>query len=556
MGENMKKKLLLLLLLVACFIPVKASALTGDVSISCDKNSVKVGEKIVCTVDGNSDGSVSYVFANISANGGIRIEKFKAEHIWEIKSEWPNLSLYSTTKKPGNFEIGTVYLKAVSAGQGNFMMTGISFTSDDGSNASPANKAIAVNVIGDSQTSTPTPTPTPSPTPEDTPAPKSSDSKLKSLTVSNGTINFNADTLQYYIEVGSNINSIRFEAVPNDSKASVKLPDNLSLNTGVNNFEIIVTAEDGTTTTYKISVNKLEKLLSDNALLKSLSIKGHNIKFSSDVFEYNLGTIKHNSLDIKAISDDTNSNVKIYGSNNIGKNDTIIVRVTSQSGNIKDYVIYANYNGSTTSTNNSLLLIVSSSLFVLSTIIIILLLLGRSRYKKKIQHTLDEERKSIELLRVELQNKLAMIPPAPEKNPGPVLPTEPKKEENPLEGIDADVLKQREEEPRNKDLNIEAEEVLDLESVVEKKAPEKEEKIEPVDDAKDIAPPEVEKVVKAVENITQENVVESVEEDDSNITEISAESVASVVKEKNETEDINFDKDSKNKKNPKKESKK
>ncbi len=547
----MKKRLLFLLLLVTCFIPVKASALSGDVSIACDKNSVKVGEKIICTVDGNSDGSVSYVFANISADGGIRIEKFKAEHIWEIKSEWPNLSLYSTTKKPGNFEIGTVYLKAVSAGQGNFMMTGISFTGDDGSNASPANKTIAINVISDSQPSTPAPTP--SPTPEDTPVPKSSDSKLKSLTVSNGTINFNADTLQYYIEVGSNINSIRFEAVPNDSKASVKLPDNLSLNTGVNNFEIIVTAEDGTTTTYKISVNKLEKLLSDNALLKSLSIKGHKIKFSSDVFEYDLGTIKRNSLDIKAISDDTNSNVKIYGSNNIGKNDTIIVRVTSQSGNIKDYIIYANYNGSTTSTNNSLLLLVSSSLFVLSTIIIILLLLGRSRYKKKIQHTLDDERKSIELLRVELQNKLAMIPPAPEKDPEPVLPTEPKKEENPLEGIDADVLKQREEVPRNKELNIEAEEVSDLESVVEEKAPVKEEKIEPVNDAKDIAPPEVEKVVKTVENTTQENVVESVEEDTSSVTEISAESVASVVKKKNKTEDVNSDKDSKNNKNSKKE---
>lgn len=595
----MKKKLLFLLLLVGFFIPGKTLALSGDVLISCDKTSAKIGERVVCTVDGNSDGSVSSVFANISADGSVKIEKFRAEHIWEIKSEWPNLSLYSTTKKPGNFEIGTVYLKTVSAGVGNFIMTGISFTGDDGSSASPTNKTISINVISDN------PTPTPTPEPEPAPVVKSSDSSLKSLTVSLGSVDFVPSTLEYSLDASSSVSAIEIQAVPNDSKAVVKLPDKLSLETGLNTFLIVVTAEDGSTTTYKINVNKLETILSENALLSSLSISGYTIDFKSDVFEYKIGNIATSKLDISVATIDNNAKIKIFGNDNIGKDGVIIIRVTAEAGNYKDYILYVNNINSndsdevSTSSLTYLMLIVSSALFVVSAIVIVLLLVGRNKYKKKVLAQLDEERKKLQLLEVELQNKLAMIPPAKEEEEA--VPLEEITKEKMDEEIDKEILEKRDAGKRGEEVVIDAKKVDDVEEVVGKKQEEEKKEKKDIDskevlqpevselvnkevkkeevkeetniDAKDVLQPEVSKLVNSKEEAKKEEVKEEANIDArdilppevsalvskksdvvseevkeeavpvDNVTAISAESVASVVKKSPKTDEVDSKKE-------------
>lgn len=591
----MKKKLLFLLLLVSFFIPGKTLALSGDVLISCDKTSAKIGERIVCTVDGNSDGFVSSIFANISADGSVKIEKFRAEHIWEIKSEWPNLSLHSTTKKPGNFEIGTVYLKAVSAGVGNFVMSGISFIGDDGSNASPVNKTISINVISDN----PTPSHTPEPEPEPAPVVKSSDSSLKSLAVSSGSIDFVPGTLEYNLDVSSSVSTIEIQAVPNNTKATVKLPDKLSLETGINTFLIVVTAEDGSTTTYKINVNKLETILSENALLSILSISGYTIDFKNDVFEYKIGNITTNKLDISVTAIDNNAKIKIFGNDNIGKDGVIIIRVTAEAGNYKDYILYVNNINAgdtdeiSTSSLTYLMLIVSSALFVISAIIIVLLLVGRNKYRKKVLAQLEDEKKKIQLLEVELQNKLAMIPPAKEEEEA--VPLEEITKEKIEEEFDKEILEKRDEGKRGEEVVIDAKKVDDVEEVVGKKKEEKDEKKdidskdvlesevnelvnketkneevgkEPDINAKDVLEPEVSKLVNSKSDAKKEEVgeeldidardilppevsalvkkksevvSEDVKEDDAfndNVMAISAESVASVVKKSPKTEEV------------------
>lgn len=537
----MKKFIFYLVTVFTLLLPVDLLALSGDLSISCNTTSVKPGQQIKCSVSGNSDGQISMVFANISANGSISIDKFRAERIWDVKTEWPNLSLSSNDKKPGVFEIGTVYLKANSAGTGNFVMSGITFTGDSGETVSVANKSVSISVISDN----PTPTPTPEPEPEPAPVVKSSDSSLKSLTVSSGSIDFIPSTLEYNLEVSSNVSTIEIQAVPNDTKATVKLPDKLSLETGLNTFAIVVTAEDGSTTTYKINVNKLENIMSENALLSSLNISGHTIDFSSDVFEYKIGNITTSELGITATAIDSNAKIKIFGNNNIGKNGVIIIRVTAEAGNYKDYILYVNnINAGDTdeiSTNSLtyLMLIVSSALFVISAIIIVLLLVGRNKYKKKVLAQLDEERKKLELLAVELQNKLAMIPPVKEEEP---VPLEEVTKEEVEEKIDKDVLEKKEEQKESEE--IEATEVDDVEEVVEEKK-EEEQTEENKINARDILPPEVSELV----NSKSEEVVEEVKEEDPlNVTEISAESVADVVKKKPKEEEKSTEDSKKDKK--------
>lgn len=537
----MKKVIFYLITVFTLLLPVDLLALSGDLSISCNTTSVKPGQQIKCSVSGNSDGQISMVFANISANGSISIDKFRAERIWDVKTEWPNLSLSSNDKKPGIFEIGTVYLKANSAGTGNFVMSGITFTGDSGETVSIANKSVSISVISDN----PTPTPTPEPEPEPAPVVKSSDSSLKSLTVSSGSIDFIPSTLEYNLDVSSNVSTIEIQAVPNDTKATVKLPDKLSLETGLNTFAIVVTAEDGSTTTYKINVNKLENIMSENALLSSLNISGKQINFSSDVFEYKIGNITTSELGITATAIDSNAKIKIFGNNNIGKNGVIIIRVTAEAGNYKDYILYVNNTKAgvtdevSTSSLTYLMLIVSSALFVISAIIIVLLLVGRNKYKKKVLAQLDEERKKLELLAVELQNKLAMIPPVKEEEP---VPLEEVTKEEVKEEIDKDVLEKKEEQKESEE--IEATEVDDVEEVVEEKKEEEQTEEDKIN-ARDILPPEVSELV----NSKSEEVVEEVKEEDPlNVTEISAESVADVVKKKPKEEEKSTEDSKKDKK--------
>ena len=537
----MKKVIFYLITVFTLLLPVDLLALSGDLSISCNTTSVKPGQQIKCSVSGNSDGQISMVFANISANGSISIDKFRAERIWDVKTEWPNLSLSSNDKKPGIFEIGTVYLKANSAGTGNFVMSGITFTGDSGETVSIANKSVSISVISDN----PNPTPTPEPEPEPAPVVKSSDSSLKSLTVSSGSIDFIPSTLEYNLEVSSTVSTIEIQAVPNDTKATVKLPDKLSLETGLNTFAIVVTAEDGSTTTYKINVNKLENIISENALLSSLNISGKQINFSSDVFEYKIGNITTSKLDINATAIDGNAKIKIFGNNNIGKDGVIIIRVTAEAGNYKDYILYVNNINAgdtdeiSTSSLTYLMLIVSSALFVISAIIIVLLLVGRNKYKKKVLAQLDEERKKLELLAVELQNKLAMTPPVKEEEP---VPLEEVTKEEVKEEIDKDVLEKKEEQKESEE--IEATEVDDVEEVVEEKKEEEQTEEDKIN-ARDILPPEVSELV----NSKSEEVVEEVKEEDPlNVTEISAESVADVVKKKPKEEEKSTEDSKKDKK--------
>lgn len=393
----MKKKLLFCLILFSFFMPIRAFALTGDLSISCNSTSVKVGEEVRCKIVGSSDQQVLELFSNISADGSIIIEKFKAERIWEIRTEWPNLSLYSTDKKPGQFEVGTVYLRAKSAGIGNFNMIGTTFTGEDGDVASITNKTVTITVISDNPTPDPTPTPDPEPV-------KSSDSTLKILNINKENINFNPSVTEYNIEVGSNVDSISIDAVPNDTKANVEIPSSLKLNVGLNTFNIVVTAEDGSTTTYKINVNKLEKILSENALLEELNIDGYSINFSSSVFEYNLGEIDKSSLNIRVKSVDSKATVSIFGNNNIGSNGVIIVKVVAEDGTSNEYVIYASYKNDNTSYTSNQMLIIASSLFVLASFIIVLLVISRGgnkeekriRKEKLKQERLEKEKKKNE----------------------------------------------------------------------------------------------------------------------------------------------------------------
>jgi predicted secreted protein len=88
-------------------------------------------------------------------------------------------------------------------------------------------------------------------------APKSTNSFLQSLTVSNATLSpaFNKNTTSYTTTVPYSVSKLNISAVAEDSKATVAV-NNPNLAVGSNDISIVVTAENGTKKTYTIKVTR------------------------------------------------------------------------------------------------------------------------------------------------------------------------------------------------------------------------------------------------------------------------------------------------------------
>ncbi|MEN1761624.1 stalk domain-containing protein [Anoxynatronum sibiricum] len=95
----------------------------------------------------------------------------------------------------------------------------------------------------------------------------SDNANLKSLTISAGTLNpgFSENTLQYSVNVDNRVTSIKLTTVTADSNATVTINGTkviggnvipISLNTGNNMITILITAENGSTKTYAIHMNR------------------------------------------------------------------------------------------------------------------------------------------------------------------------------------------------------------------------------------------------------------------------------------------------------------
>ena len=85
------------------------------------------------------------------------------------------------------------------------------------------------------------------------------DSKLKSIKLSYGNINFNSDVFEYIITVPNNVNNINIEATPSSPKAIVTIEKPNKLKIGTNKIIITVEAEDKTISKYIILINKEEE---------------------------------------------------------------------------------------------------------------------------------------------------------------------------------------------------------------------------------------------------------------------------------------------------------
>ncbi|MDO5015356.1 MAG: cadherin-like beta sandwich domain-containing protein [Clostridia bacterium] len=181
---------------------------------------------------------------------------------------------------------------------------------------------------------------------------KSSDNKLKSLSVEGYDLSpaFSPNTTSYSISnLPENINDIKINAVPNDPKAKVEIfGEKLSM--GKNEAMIRVTAQNGAINTYKIAVVRGEetttKPVSFFVGLRSLEVKPGIVspKFSRDKKEY-VVYLPYEESKITIFAEPTAPTLKISGlvqnqNINVGKNVFEIKVSDAESSKTEIYKLY------------------------------------------------------------------------------------------------------------------------------------------------------------------------------------------------------------------------
>ena len=354
------KKSILTLGIISLLVPISIKA--GSVSLSCNDATVTKGSSTTCTLSGSSSEEVSALSAQLSSSGGVSISNVNISSGWQGDGSGGSIDLYTDNNKKGGFGIATFTVTVNDAGSVN--VGGVTFSdanfNESGASGRTVNIGVKEEVKVEPKKETTTNTQPAQNTNIDnnanintnnsssnsntnqntTEEKKSNDANLKELTLSNGTIEFNPDTLSYTVEVSHDVEKIEINAIANDSNATVNIPSNLSLKDGDNNFKIEVTAQDGTKKEYEINVKRLDKILSTDSSLKSISIPGYDIDFNSEKYVYNIGEIKTSSLKIEAVANDSNATVKIHGSESIGKDDVVVIEVEAEDKTKTEYIIY------------------------------------------------------------------------------------------------------------------------------------------------------------------------------------------------------------------------
>lgn len=184
----------------------------------------------------------------------------------------------------------------------------------------------------------------------------SSDSTLKSLIIKEFDISkiFKSDKYEYDITLPHKFESVNIMAIPNNSNAKVTGTGERYLNEGKNEYSIIVTASNGTHSTYKLNIIREEA--NNDVTLKNLIISGYvlNPKFDSNIYKYNLDVAENvKEVTINAMANYDLAQIDGTGTFPLvsGKN-IFIIMVTAEDGTTQDYTIEINKNKGSSKLNS------------------------------------------------------------------------------------------------------------------------------------------------------------------------------------------------------------
>lgn len=280
-----------LIFAIICFIPM---VIFASSSVSVDKTSLSIDE----------GGSVTFKITATSAAGKVTITSSDKSVVTVDKSsEW--IENETITVKVTGINIGSTTINVVIDGAG-FDESIIKTT-----------KTISVKVN----------------------APKSSNNNLNDLKINDITIDgFSSSKTSY--SYSTNDSNVMISASTEDSKAKVSGTGSKKLSYGKNKYNIKVTAENGKTKTYVVTINKNDGRSSNN-YLNSLTVSDGTISFDKSTTLYTIEVNEsQKEITIDATVEDNKSKVSGTGTKVLDKEiNEFKVVVTAENGNTKTYTI-------------------------------------------------------------------------------------------------------------------------------------------------------------------------------------------------------------------------
>ena len=166
---------------------------------------------------------------------------------------------------------------------------------------------------------------------------------LKSVIINGGKIKFDFDksVLSYALKTYK-LDTIEIEATPDDSTSEVEIDKPKNLVIGQNKIKITVTAITGDKKEYNFLIDNTE--VPTETRLKNLSIKGFNIGFNSDKYNYMIRYNKSIKQGLKIVKTTISEShyviVEVIGNSNIKPGSVVKVIVTARDGsNVSEYAI-------------------------------------------------------------------------------------------------------------------------------------------------------------------------------------------------------------------------
>ena len=322
------KNILCIILFLAVIIIFSPKSQAAGLVINFSKSTANVGDTITVTVTGQGIAGR----ADLTVSGPATLSE---------SSVWVDNNSASVT--------------ANITGEGSVRITATPTSMAD-STTEVAYTEPTAGTITVSSSSSSTSTSTGSSSTTSTETEESSNANLSNLGIRpNDFSGFQPGTTTYNVTVPEDVDSVEVYATAQDSSATVSGTGNQTLQYGANVLNVVVTAENGTTKTYTINVNREEaeeeETEEENTEmingLSDIKITGAEIspEFTTGEYEYTVKYIgEDTSLDIQTVATDASYEVEIIGNEELKEGENIITILVSDSegNNVATYQLTVN----------------------------------------------------------------------------------------------------------------------------------------------------------------------------------------------------------------------
>ena len=275
------KKILVIMIIFCHALVVKASSFN---TYLIGNNSINPGETFTLTFGANGASDLYGLNANIEYDHSkLELVSYSGLNGYNLTYGNNKIVLDSSSLKSGNITLATLTFKATSTFviDESTTITINSIEGGDGNNIFNGNpSSIVIKVV----------------------KPKDNNNKLASLSVDGYDIDFKPESNVYYLKVENEVKDLKISASSESNKAKVTGTGTFPVNTYDNEYQIVVTAENGAKNTYRIIVNRADEegkySLLNSPLLSVLVVDGYVLDFKNNKFNYSI-KIDENVEDLK-----------------------------------------------------------------------------------------------------------------------------------------------------------------------------------------------------------------------------------------------------------------